>query len=180
MRMVHRMGRRGFLLAAPAAAALIPHAGAQQGSTPSAAARVALNIRDFGAKGDGATKDTAAIQQAIDRCSVLGGGEVLAPAGNYLTGAIAMRSNTILRLEKDADDRRISRFCRLSRDAGAMGRQMDCRARWADLCHRRGSYWRRRPRKDRRQSGTWRQTDAANPAAAPGAHRADQLQRRTL
>ena len=64
--------------------------------------RVALNIRDFGAKGDGATKDTAAIQQAIDRCSVFGGGEVLAPAGNYLTGAIALRSDTILRLDKDA------------------------------------------------------------------------------
>jgi Glycosyl hydrolases family 28 len=100
--MVHRMGRRGFLLVAPAAAALIPRAQGQQSSPPSAAARVSLNIRDFGAKGDGVTKDTAAIQQAIDRCSVLGGGEVLAPAGNYLTGAIALRSNTILRLDKDA------------------------------------------------------------------------------
>ena len=61
-----------------------------------------LNARDFGAKGDGSTKDTAALQQAIDRCSVLGGGEVLVPAGNYLTGALALRSNTILRLAKDA------------------------------------------------------------------------------
>jgi polygalacturonase len=95
------MGRRGFLLAAPSAAALIPRAEAQQASAPSAA-RVALNIRDFGAKGDGVTKDTAAIQQAIDRCSALGGGEVLAPAGNYLTGATALRSDTILRLDKDA------------------------------------------------------------------------------
>ncbi len=33
---------------------------------------------------------------------MLGGGEVLVPAGNYLTGAIALRSNTILRLDKDA------------------------------------------------------------------------------
>jgi polygalacturonase len=61
-----------------------------------------LNVRDFGATGDGATKDTAAIQQAIDRCRILGGGEVLVPAGNYLTGAIALRSNTMLRLDKDA------------------------------------------------------------------------------
>jgi polygalacturonase len=61
-----------------------------------------LNVRDFGAKGDGTTKDTAAIQQAIDRCSVLGGGEVLLPAGGYSTGAIALRSHTLLRLEKDA------------------------------------------------------------------------------
>ena len=61
-----------------------------------------LNVRDFGATGDGKTKDTAAIQQAIDRCSVLNGGEVLVPAGDYLSGAIALRSNTTLRLEKDA------------------------------------------------------------------------------
>ena len=61
-----------------------------------------LNVRDFGAKGDGAAKDTHALQQAIDRCSVLGGGEVAVPAGDYLTGALALRSNTILRLEKDA------------------------------------------------------------------------------
>jgi polygalacturonase len=62
-----------------------------------------LNVRDFGAKGDGAAKDTAAMQQAIDRCWVLGGGEVVVPAGSYLTGALALRSHTILRLEKDAN-----------------------------------------------------------------------------
>jgi polygalacturonase len=61
-----------------------------------------LNVREFGAAGDGTTKDTAAIQQALDRCWVLGGGEVLVPAGNYFTGAVALRPNTILRLEKDA------------------------------------------------------------------------------
>lgn len=61
-----------------------------------------LNVRDLGAKGDGTTKDTLAIQQTIDRCWVLGGGEVLIPAGNYLTGAIALKSNVIIRLEKDA------------------------------------------------------------------------------
>lgn len=61
-----------------------------------------LNVRDFGAKGDGQTKDTLSIQQAIDRCSVLAGGEVLIPGGNYLTGALALRSNVVLRLEKEA------------------------------------------------------------------------------
>jgi polygalacturonase len=61
-----------------------------------------LNIRDYGALGDGATKDTAAIQQTIDRCAVLGGGEVLIPAGNYLTGALQLRSHTLLRLAPDA------------------------------------------------------------------------------
>jgi len=64
--------------------------------------KLTLNVRDFGAAGDGTTKDTMAIQRAIDRCRVLGGGEVLVPAGNYLTGALALRSNTILRLEQGA------------------------------------------------------------------------------
>jgi len=63
---------------------------------------VQLNVRDFGATGNGSTKDTAAIQQTIDRCHILGGGEVIFPAGNCFTGAIALRSNVILRLEKDA------------------------------------------------------------------------------
>ncbi len=67
-------------------------------STPT----ITLNVRDFGATGDGKTKDTAAIQQAIDRAYVFGGGEVVVPPGNYLTGAIALRSNTTLHLEKDA------------------------------------------------------------------------------
>ena len=61
-----------------------------------------LNVRDYGAVGDGTTKDTVALQQAIDRCWVFGGGEVVVPAGNYFTGAIALRSNVLLRLEKDA------------------------------------------------------------------------------
>jgi polygalacturonase len=90
---------------------LVPLAVARAATTDKAAkhpaapskTRLTLNVRDFGAKGDGATKDTAAIQQAIDRCWVLGGGEVLVPAGNYLTGAVALRSHTILRLDKDAN-----------------------------------------------------------------------------
>ncbi|HWB86300.1 MAG TPA: glycosyl hydrolase family 28 protein [Bryobacteraceae bacterium] len=64
--------------------------------------KIVLNVKEFGATGDGKTKDTAAIQEAVDRCWVLGGGEAVVPAGNYLTGAIALRSNTLLRLEKDA------------------------------------------------------------------------------
>jgi polygalacturonase len=69
---------------------------------PVAPRPLTLDIRDFSATGDGKTKDTGAIQQAIDRCSVLGGGEVLFPLGDYFTGAIALRSNVTLRLAKDA------------------------------------------------------------------------------
>jgi polygalacturonase len=63
---------------------------------------VHLNVRDLGATGDGKTKDTLALQQILDRCSDLGGGEVLVPAGDYLTGALLLRSNTTLRLEEGA------------------------------------------------------------------------------
>lgn len=61
-----------------------------------------LSIKDFGAIGDGVIKDTTAIQDTIDRCHVLGGGEVLIPAGIYFTGAIKLLSNVVLRLEKDS------------------------------------------------------------------------------
>ncbi len=69
---------------------------------PAKSSNLSLNVRDYGATGDGTTKDTAAIQQTIDRCSVLGGGEVLIPAGNYLTGALQLRTRTLLRLAPDA------------------------------------------------------------------------------
>lgn len=64
--------------------------------------QLTLNVREFGATGDGKTKDTAAIQRALDRCWVLGGCEVLLPAGDYLTGAFALHSNTTLRMGRGA------------------------------------------------------------------------------
>ena len=61
-----------------------------------------IDVRKAGAVGDGKTKDTAAFQKAIDNCAASGGGEVRVPAGEYLIGSIALKSNTTLRLEKDA------------------------------------------------------------------------------
>ncbi|GGF15047.1 hypothetical protein GCM10011383_27830 [Hymenobacter cavernae] len=99
------------LLAAPVASSLISCSTAASATKAQAdtsktanlgTPKITLNVRDFGATGNGSTKDTVAIQQALDRCWVLGGGEVVVPAGNYLTGAIALKSNTILRFEKDA------------------------------------------------------------------------------
>ncbi|MBI4584356.1 MAG: hypothetical protein HY717_10080 [Planctomycetes bacterium] len=43
-----------------------------------------LNVRDFGAKGDAKTDDTAAFQKALDAAGKAGGGAVKAPRGNYL------------------------------------------------------------------------------------------------
>jgi hypothetical protein len=42
-----------------------------------------LNVRDFGAKGDGRTDDTAAFQKALDASAAAGGGKVIAPRGAY-------------------------------------------------------------------------------------------------
>ncbi len=64
--------------------------------------KLTFNVRNFGATGDGATKDTAAFQKALDTCAVSGGGEVLVPAGKYLIGSIQIGNRTILRLEKDS------------------------------------------------------------------------------
>jgi hypothetical protein len=41
------------------------------------------SVRDFGAKGDGKTDDTAAFQKAMDTATKAGGGVVVAPRGNY-------------------------------------------------------------------------------------------------
>ena len=48
------------------------------------AERDVYNVRDFGAKGDGKTDDTAAFQRALDEAGKAGGGVVYAPRGNYL------------------------------------------------------------------------------------------------
>jgi len=62
-----------------------------------------FNVRDFGAKGDGQTKDTAAIQKALDACVTNGGGTVIVPAGCYLIGSVVMGSNTTLQLAHAAN-----------------------------------------------------------------------------
>ena len=63
-------------------------------------AAAALNVRDYGAKGDGATRDTAAIQAAIDAAEKQGGGEVHIPPGRYISGTIRLKNNVTLYLEK--------------------------------------------------------------------------------
>jgi hypothetical protein len=56
------------------------------------------NIRDFGAKGDGKTLDTPAVQAAIDACHREGGGTVVVPDGTFLIGTIEMKSNVTLHI----------------------------------------------------------------------------------
>jgi len=56
----------------------------------------------YGVKGDGITKDTAAIQSAIDACERQGGGTVQLVAGTYLSAPIVLKSNITLQLDKGA------------------------------------------------------------------------------
>lgn len=61
-----------------------------------------FSIADFGAKSDGTTLNTDAINQAIQACSDAGGGTVLIPPGLWYTGPIQLRSNVNLRVERGA------------------------------------------------------------------------------
>lgn len=61
-----------------------------------------VNVKDYGATGNGTTLDSRAIQCAIDTCTAQGGGRVLVPAGRYLSGTIVLKDNVSLWLEKDA------------------------------------------------------------------------------
>jgi len=78
-------GGAALLLGAPASArAQTPTAGQQQ-----------MNVRDFGATGDGKTDDTKAIQRALDAAGEVRG-TVFVPRGVYLCADLKMRPNTAL------------------------------------------------------------------------------------
>lgn len=72
-----------------------------------APAPAVFNVRDYGAKGDGTTLDTEAIQKAIDACTPYG--VVHVPAGDYLTGALFIcKSNIALRIDAGATLRAVN------------------------------------------------------------------------
>jgi polygalacturonase len=85
------------LSAAPLAA--IPLAAEPQASPASGALGTRVyNIADFGAKGDGKTLDTQALQSAIDACNRDRGGTVLVPAGVFPIGTVELKSNVTLHI----------------------------------------------------------------------------------
>jgi polygalacturonase len=61
-----------------------------------------FNITKFGAKSDGITLNSKAINDAIIACNKKGGGVVLVPKGMWLTGPIELKSNVNLHLQKNA------------------------------------------------------------------------------
>jgi polygalacturonase len=85
------LDRRAMLRGASAALA-VPMLGA---------ARAARELRAnaYGAKGDGRTEATKAVQAAIDAAAA-GGGTVALDPGTYLTGALFVKSGVTLRIDK--------------------------------------------------------------------------------
>ena len=61
-----------------------------------------FEISAYGAEGDNQTDCTDAFIKAIDACHASGGGRVLVPPGQYVTGAIALKSNVNLHLSQGA------------------------------------------------------------------------------
>lgn len=61
---------------------------------------VCLNVKSFGAKGDGKSNDTAFIQACINACPDKG--RVLFPKGQYYTGPLFLKSNITIELAKEA------------------------------------------------------------------------------
>src|SRR4051812_19506725 len=91
------------IMSAPVIAATFGSATAGPADPPASApsddkllgARV-YNVHDFGAKGDGVTLDSTAVQAAIDACARDRGGTVLIPAGDFLVGTLELKSNVTL------------------------------------------------------------------------------------
>jgi polygalacturonase len=60
------------------------------------------NVVDYGAKGDGKTLDSPAINKAIEEAAANGGGTVFFPAGDYLSVSIRLKSNISFYLDQGA------------------------------------------------------------------------------
>jgi polygalacturonase len=61
-----------------------------------------VNVRNFGAKGDGKTIDSNAINKAIDHAAARGGGTVFFPAGTYASFTIRLKSKVTLYIDNGA------------------------------------------------------------------------------
>ena len=78
--------------------ASVPAMSAATVAASSGAAAKVCDVAKYGAKGDGVTKDTKAIQAAIDACTAKGGGIVTLSKGIFLSGPIVLKDNVTLNL----------------------------------------------------------------------------------
>ena len=85
---------------ASAASTLLPAAYAAGQSPAGGSHGALLDVRTFGATGDGKTLDTPAVNRAIEAAAAAGGGTVFFPAGTYLCFSIHLRSQVHLYLSQ--------------------------------------------------------------------------------
>ncbi len=88
--MLSRRGFVGSIVTAGAAlggAGMLRRPGEDLRGLPADAPQPRLSVRDFGAKGDGVTNDTAAFQRAAEAVNRAGGGTLVIPRGVYVVGA---------------------------------------------------------------------------------------------
>lgn len=85
---------------------------------------VIVNVRDFGACGDGAHDDTAAIQSAINAGGKRNGAVVLAPAGHYRLDGMLHIAHDNLTLRGEGEDT-VFDFTRPLRDVVGSGKFSD-------------------------------------------------------
>lgn len=64
--------------------------------------KTAFYIQDFGAVGDGKTKNTVMIQKCIDLCHSKGGGRVILEQGTYVCGTLYLKSKVTLEIRESA------------------------------------------------------------------------------
>lgn len=87
-------------------------------------------ITDFGAMADGKTLATDAIRKSVADCAKAGGGVVVVPAGEFLSGPFALASSIELRIDKGATLRFSNNKADFARHGGRFD---DCIS--ADNCH---------------------------------------------
>ena len=93
--------RRGFLARLSqitGAAGMLAGSDLREGQPDALSTRGVYDVTNFGARGDGKTLDTAAINQAIAAAAAAGGGTVNFPPGNYRSYSIRLQSNVGLHL----------------------------------------------------------------------------------
>ena len=97
-----KLDRRGLMMGGLMGSAALASSGATRAAVSEGHASWGVNIKDFGAKGNGAAIDTPAINKAIDDVASRGGGVVHFPAGTYACYTIRLKSNITLHLDAGA------------------------------------------------------------------------------
>ncbi len=89
-----------FFIQASAQVATAPAWVKKVGARSLPSAKTIFTVNNYGAVSDTVTVNTKAIQKAIDACAAKGGGIVVFKPGTYVTGALFLKNNVHLRIDK--------------------------------------------------------------------------------